>query len=82
MSKKTYEAIIDQLDKHQKFWGSGMTRRMTPEEAETKIKTGKIKEYNDSPKKFVHIHSTDGTIEKMTWGEWLKIKRNKKSNQK
>lgn len=77
-AKKTYIAIYDQTDKNGKFWFSGGTRKMTELEAKDKLSKGKIREetFQDTePKRMVQIVNPDGSIEKMSWGDHLKSKK-------
>ena len=77
--KKTYLAIIDQNDPRGFFWGSGLTRKLTEEEAAPLLAKGKIVEYVATPKKFVEMVAPDGGKKLISWGEYLKYKNRLKN---
>ena len=70
--RKTYVAVLDALDFQGRFWGSGMTRKLT--DAEAKLKGDKIQPHDPKPKQFVQVIQRDGTIVRRTWSEHLKIR--------
>jgi len=74
--RQTYKAILD-IGYKGRFWFSGMVRKLYPSEAQPLIDAGKIIPCTVEPKKFVEIHLPDGTIETLTWGQYLKMRKRK-----
>jgi len=73
---KDYVAIIDQPDKRGNLWGSNTTRKLTESEAKPLLESGKIQEAAPvEPKRMVNITHPDGTQETITWGEYLKKRK-------
>ena len=77
--KNTYIAILD-LFHNGKLWGSGLTRRLSEEEAAPLLAKGRIKIYDAAPRKSVEIKKADGETVNMTWSEYLKSKREKRND--
>lgn len=53
-------------------WFTGITRKLTDKEAEPLLEKGIIFETDLKPKRFVILNGKE-----MTWGEYLKMKRQK-----
>jgi hypothetical protein len=74
--RETYRSVLDYA-KHPsgKMWLSGQKYKLYPHEAESELKRGTIVKHDTSPKKFVELHNEDRSVEKLTWGQYLKRRK-------
>lgn len=74
---KSYTAMRDTLDPAGRFWCYRETRKLTEEQAARY--GGKIIETPEkTPKVFITITRADGSVDKLSWGDYLKKKYNEK----
>jgi hypothetical protein len=72
--RKQYIAMVDMAFKGG-YWFSNRIRKLTEDEASPLLATGKIINYIPNPKRMVNLVDSDGNVSILTWGEYLKRRK-------